>query len=70
MAVALRYVNEARVRDLLGDEYARIALRLSQDVDRVHEGLTSAIWASLDKSTTLNVPRYIEEAAQLRRFLG
>ncbi len=70
MAVALRYVNEGRVRELLGKEHARIALELGQDIDRVHEGLTSAIWAGLGQSTRVNVPHYIEEAAQLRRFLG
>ena len=70
MAVALRYVNERRVRELLGDEHANIATDLGQDIDRVHEGLTSAIWAGLDQNTTGNVPHYIEEAAQIRRFLG
>ena len=38
---------------------------------RVHEGLTSAIWAGISSSnTTVNIPHYVEEAAHLRRFLG
>lgn len=70
MATALRYANEARVREVLGDDYARMARRFGGDVDRVHEGLTSAIWATIGRASTVNVPHYIAEAAQLRRFLG
>ena len=70
MATALRYANEARVREVLGDDYARLARTLGGEVDRVHEGLTSAIWATIGRASTVNVPHYIAEAAQLRRFFG
>ena len=70
MATALRYANEARVREVLGDDYARLARQLGGDVDGVHEGLTSAIWATIGRASSVNVPHYIAEAAQLRRFLG
>ena len=70
MAAALRFINEYRVRELLGDATARIASGLTGDIDRVHEGLTTAIWAGIHTESTVSVPHYIEEAAQLRRFLG
>ncbi|MDE2765580.1 MAG: phosphoenolpyruvate carboxylase, partial [Chloroflexota bacterium] len=70
MASALRYANQARVAEVLGDDYARLARDFAGDVDRVHEGLTSAIWATVGRASTVNVTHYIEEAAQLRRFLG
>ena len=70
LAAALRYANESRIRELLGEPYVKIASGYAEERDRVHEGLTTAIWAGLRQSATVNVPHYIEEAAQLRRFLG
>ena len=70
LASALRYTNEARVRELLGDRYVGLASRYSQEIDRVHEGLTSAVWAGLQGGARQDVSRYVEEAARLRRFLG
>ena len=58
------------VKDLLGDEYLQLSVKYANGVDRVHEGLTSAIWAALDRDTTVNIPHYVEEAAALRHFLG
>ncbi len=70
LAAALRYTNETRVRELLGDGYVKLAARYTEEVDRVHEGLTSAVWAGLQEGAAHNIPRYVEEAARLRRFLG
>ena len=70
LAVALRYTNEARVGELLGPEYLHLVETYGQEIDRVHEGLTSAIWASLELDGLANTSHYIEEAAHLRRFLG
>lgn len=70
LATALRYANQHMVKNLLGDEYLQLSARYTNDVDRVHEGLTSAIWAALDRDTTVNITHYVEEAATLRRFLG
>ena len=70
LATALTYMNEFRVRELLGPMYADIANRFCQGVDRVHEGLASAIWSALDQNSTVNVSHYVEEAGQLRHFLG
>jgi hypothetical protein len=56
---------------MLGEPYLRLVEHFTDDLDRVHEGLTSAIWASIshDKST-VNITHYVEEAAHIRRFLG
>ena len=70
LAAAMTFANETRVRALLGDAYSDVMLRYGRSIDRVHEGLTSAIWASLQRDTTDQVPHYIEEAARLRHFLG
>ena len=70
LAVAATYANESRVRSLLGDAYSDIVMRHGRSIDRIHEGLTSAIWAGLQRDGHANVPHYIEEAARLRRFLG
>ena len=68
---ALRFANERHVKELLGDPYLRLVGQFTDETDRVHEGLTSAIWASIDHDkSTVNIPHYIEEAARLRRFLG
>ena len=70
LAVALSFVNETRVRSLLGDAYSDVLLRYGRTIDRVHEGLTSAIWAGLQRQGHAHLTDYVEEAARLRRFLG
>lgn len=70
LSVALRFVNEYRVNELLGSEYAALVTKFASEIDRVHEGLTTAIWESLDRNTPTRVTHFIEEAAQLRHFLG
>ena len=70
LRAALRYTNERHVKELLGNEYLRIVGRFTDEVDRVHEGLTSAIWAGLGSTSTVDVSPYVEEAAHIRRFLG
>ena len=43
----------------------------TDELDRVHEGLTSAIWASVgNEGVTTHRFQFIEEAAHLRHFLG
>ena len=71
LRASLRFTNEQRVRELLGERYVRIVAQFADDIDRVHEGLTTAVWAGMDRGdSAVNVFRYVEEAAQLRRFLG
>ena len=70
LAVATTYANETRVRALLGDAYSDVVLRHGRSIDRVHEGLTGAIWAGLQRDGHAQVPHYVEEAARLHRFLG
>ena len=71
LRAALRFTNERHVRDLLGEPYLRLVGQFTDELDRVHEGLTSAIWASIDHDkSTVNIPHYVEEAARIRRFLG
>ena len=71
LRAALRFANERHVKELLGETYAGLLGRFTDELDRVHEGLTSAIWASSNhESASAHVGHYIEEAAQLRRFLG
>ena len=70
MRAALHFTNERHVKELLGDEYVRLVGRFAEDVDRVHEGLTSAIWAGIGHTSSVNIPHYVTEAAHLRRFLG
>ena len=71
LRAALRFTNEQRVRELLGEKYVRLVADFADDIDRVHEGLTSAVWAGLDRGDAgVNVFHYVEEAAQLRHFLG
>ena len=71
LRAALRFANERHVKELLGEPYLRLLGRFSDELDRVHEGLTGAIWASFshDKAT-VNIRHYIQEAAHIRRFLG
>ena len=71
LRAALRFTNERHVKELLGDRHLSIVGQFTDEIDRVHEGLTSAIWAGISSSnTTVNIPHYVEEAAHLRRFLG
>ncbi len=71
LRAALRFTNERHVKELLGEPYSRLVGKFTDELDRVHEGLTSAVWASIDHDkSTVNIPHYVEEAARLRRFLG
>ena len=71
LRAALRFTNERRVQELLGDSYMSVVERYADDLDRVHEGLTSAIWASVgSEDSATHRTHFIEEAAQLRHFLG
>ena len=70
LRAALRFVNERAVKELLGEEYLRLAGRYTDELDRVHEGLTSAIQAGIAYGSRVDISHYVEEAAQLRRFLG
>ena len=67
---ALRFTNERHVGELLGAPYIRLVEQFAGDIDRVHEGLTSAIRAGLDENADVNISQYVQEAAHLRRFLG
>ena len=70
MASSISFMNEDQVIELLGEETAKIAYELGNGVDRIHQGLTTAIWAGVKNKSSVNITDYIEEAAQLRRFLG
>ena len=71
LGAALRFTNERHVKELLGDPYLSLVGQFTDEIDRVHEGLTSAIWASIGHNdATMHVFHYVEEAAHLRRFLG
>jgi phosphoenolpyruvate carboxylase len=70
MAAALRFANEKQVHDLLGESYVKQLGRFGWEIDRVHEGLTSAIWAGMAENSTVNVRSFIEDAAGIRKFLG
>ena len=71
LRAALSFANEQHVKELLGDPYVDLLGRFTDELDRVHEGLTSAIWASLNRdSSTVEIDHYIQEAAHLRLFLG
>ncbi len=67
---ALRFTNERHVAELLGAPYVRLVEQFAGEIDRVHEGLTSAIRAGIEQGAAVNVRGYVEEAAHLRRFLG
>ena len=71
LSVALSFTNERNVRELLGDSYMSVVRQYTDKLDRVHEGLTSAIWASVgnEKMTTHRF-QFVEEAAHIRHFLG
>ena len=71
LRVALRFTNERHVRELLGDSYMSVVGQYTDELDRVHEGLTSAIWASVgNEEVATHRFRFVEEAAHLRHFLG
>ena len=71
LRAALRFTNERHVKELLGEPYLRLVAQFTDEIDRVHEGLTGAIWAGLSQGNrTVNVSHYVEEAAHLRHFLG
>ena len=71
LRAALRFTNERHVRELLGDSYMKLVGQYTDELDRVHEGLTSAIWASVgNDDVTAHRLHFVEEAAHLRRFLG
>ncbi|MEX2599736.1 MAG: phosphoenolpyruvate carboxylase [Dehalococcoidia bacterium] len=69
LAAAFVFANEGRVKDLLGQRYVKILSQFTGEIDHVHGGLTSAIWAALGHDK-VHIPHYIEEAGLLRRFLG
>ena len=70
LRAALRYANERNVRELLGEESMRVVARFTDEIDRVHEGLTTAIWAAMRDEAPVQVKHYVEQAARLRRYLG
>ena len=71
LRAALRFANERHVKELLGEEYVALLGQFTDEIDRVHEGLTSAVWASNShESASAHIGHYIEEAAELRHFLG
>lgn len=70
LAAAVRFANAEAINHALGPRYAALAARYAQDVDMVHQGLTSAVRASLDSRPESYTRRYVVEAARLRHFLG
>ena len=70
LRAALRFTNERHVKELLGDRHPEIVGRFTDEIDWVHEGLTSAIRAGISSNTTVHIPHYVEEATHIRRFLG
>ena len=71
LRAALRFANERHVRELMGYDYLRLLVRFTDELDRVHEGLTSATFAGLSQDYSEGeITQYIQETAHLRRFLG
>lgn len=70
LADSLKFANEKSISRHMGKEYVALASHFSQDVNRVHEGLTTAIRGSLDTLPPSYISRYVVEAARLRKFLG
>jgi phosphoenolpyruvate carboxylase len=70
LRASLRFSNERHVKELLGDEYLALVGKFTDEIDRVHEGLTSAIRAGMAAHTHVDISHYVGEAGQLRRFLG
>ena len=70
LRAAFCFTNERHVKELLGDQYLALVGQFANEIDRVHEGLTSAIRAGLDTQIHVDLSHYVGEAGQLRRFLG
>ena len=71
LRAALRFTNERHVKELLGEEYLDLVGQFADEIDRVHEGLTGAIWAGINGNSAVeHILHYVEEASRLRRFLG
>ena len=70
LRAALRYANERHVRELLGEDSMRIVGQFTDELDGIHEGLTSAILAAIKGNAPVQVNHYVEQAAKLRRYLG
>ena len=70
LGAALRYANERHVRELLGEDSMRIVGKFTDEIDRIHEGLTSATLAAIKGNAPVQVNHYVEQAAKLRRYLG
>lgn len=70
LRAALRFANERQVSELLGEGHMRIVERFTDELDRVHEGLTGAVWAGIRGDAPAHIQKYVQEAAHLRRFLG
>ena len=71
LRAALCFTNERNVRELLGESYMSVVGQYTDELDRVHEGLTSAIWASVGNAdVATHTFHFVEEAAYLRHFLG
>ena len=69
LRAALRFTNERHVRELLGDSYMSVVGQYTDELDRVHEGLTSAIWASVgNEDVTTHRSQFVEEATHLRHL--
>ena len=58
------------MRELLGEDSMRIVGKFTDEIDRIHEGLTSAILAAIKGNAPVQVTPYVEQAAKLRRYLG
>ena len=70
LRAALRYANERHVRELLGEDSMRIVGEFTDELDGIHEGLTSAILAAIKGNAPVQVNHYVEQAAKLRKYLG
>ena len=70
LRAALYFANERHVRELLGEDSMRIVGQFTDELDGIHEGLTSAIWAAIRGNADVQITHYVEQAAKLRRYLG
>ena len=72
LATALRYANETRVEPTGSDDnYRRLLVRFTEEIDRVHEGLTTAVWASIQSKAPRGKCRTTSRRREeLRHFLG
>ena len=48
----------------------RIVGEFTDELDGIHEGLTSAILAAIKGNAPVQVNHYVEQAAKLRKYLG